>query len=70
MDKKKSFVILEVNKSKDYTLIAMLNDTKDGVKSVVQEHFVVAWKFDHETCEWCQGHYFEDLLLALQFIRE
>ena len=63
---KKVFVILERNKSKDYTLIAHLNPDN----TIVPEHFVVAWKYDSETCEWCQGHYFTDLMEALKFIRE
>ena len=65
-ERKKAFVILETNKSKDYTLIAHLNPDN----TVVQEHFVVAWKYDSESCEWCQGHYFTDLMEALKFIRE
>ena len=34
------------------------------------EPYVVAWKFDKERGDWCQGHYFHDKFSAECFFKD
>lgn len=58
-------IILSENIKEEYTLLIRL--TSKG-KPVTCEPFVVAWKYDHESESWAQGHYFQSLESALIYM--
>lgn len=55
-------IILE--NRKDYTLLVRVKD--NGIP-LSCEPYVVAWKYNEETDNWAQGHYFSSLRYATDF---
>lgn len=58
-------IILSENAEYNYTLLIRL--TGKG-KPVECEPFVVAWRYDHVSESWAQGHYFQNLESALIYM--
>lgn len=58
-------IILSENAEYKYTLLIRL--TTKG-KPLPCEPYVVAWRYDHVTDTWAQGHYFQTLESALIYM--
>lgn len=58
-------IILACNPEYDYTLLIRL--ALNG-KPLNCEPFVVAWRYDHISNTWAQGHYFQTLESALIYM--
>lgn len=58
-------IILACNPEYDYTLLIRL--ALNG-KPLTCEPFVVAWRYDHISNTWAQGHYFQTLESALIYM--
>lgn len=48
----------------DYTLLARMNE-----ENLVIYEYVVAWCYNKDTDSWAQGHYFQDVADAIQFMQ-
>ena len=64
----KRLLELDVNLEKDYTLLVKLNEDGEILNS--PQPFVVAYKFNRQTSDWSQGHYFHNLKSAMDFLYE
>ena len=58
-------LILSANAEYEYTLLIRL--TAKG-KPLPCQPYVVAWRYDHVTDTWAQGHYFQTLESALIYM--
>ena len=59
-------IVLSCNPIYNYTLLIRLND--EG-KLLSHSPFVVAWRYDHISKTWAQGHYFETLESAMMYMQ-
>ena len=49
---------------KKLTVLARKNEYTLIYRHTIYEPFVVAWKYDAERQDWCQGNYFESVVDA------
>ena len=58
-------IVLSANPEFEYTLLIRLSQRG---KPLACEPFVVAWRYDHVSKTWAQGHYFQSLESALIYM--
>lgn len=56
----KSYIIVDTFPEIDYVL---------AYRGGKYQPWVAAWGYNKETCSWSQGHYFEKLEVAIEYIR-
>ena len=58
-------LIIATNEEKNYTLLMRFDEDEKPVKC---QPYVVAWHYDSDSDSWAQGHYFDDIKSAVDFL--
>ena len=62
----KKHLVVSKNTDKGYTLLIRLDPSGSVLDSPTP--YVVAWCYNDETDDWLQGHYFETIESAVEFL--
>lgn len=56
---------LTIAKNGEYTLLMRFGEDEKPVKC---QPYVVAWLYESESDTWAQGHYFDDIKSAVEYL--
>ena len=65
---KKHYIKLGVNETNEYTLLVRVDTDTLSISPSDPAPYIVAWRYNSEKQNWCQGHYFDDFYKALEFM--